>query len=493
MICVSLGRSSVEELLHEHAQLVAAGAELVEYRLDYLPLATDVAQLLAARRGPVIVTCRRPADGGKYAGDEATRRRWIEAAIAAGAEYVDLEADLAATLPRAGQTKRIVSHHDFQGTPADLAALRQRLAALDADIVKMATTATTPHDNVRMLTAVRDAATPTVGFCMGDIGTPSRVLCGRFGSPFTYAASSRETAVAPGQLSFADLRDLYRYDQINAQTEVFGVIADPVGHSLSPLIHNAAFARLKMNRVYLPIRVPPADLSQFFDEAPSLGIRGLSITIPHKENSIPKLGEADPAVYGIGACNTAVYDGRQWRGWNTDCLAAIESIELALGGLRDGQSPIAGRRALLLGAGGAGKALGVGLLNKGAHLTVTDADAARAAQLAERLPAHLLPWEDRYSTPIDVLVNCTPVGMYPKVDATPFDAASLKSDMLVFDAVYNPEYTRLLTEAKAKGCRVVSGVEMFVRQACMQFKLFTGQDGPADLMREKIQQAMAKH
>ena len=441
----------------------------------------------------MIVTCRRPADGGKFSGPEVDRLDLLSEAIAAGADYVDLEADAAAAIVRQGATKRIVSYHDFQGMPDDLEAMHRLLCGLDPDVVKLIVTANAPHDNLRMLELVRSAKTPTVGFCMGEIGIPSRVLCGRCGAPFTYVALDRKQAVAPGQLALAEMKDLYRYAQINADTEVYGVIADPVGHSMSPLIHNTAFAHLGLNKVYLPFRVPPADLARFMDEIPQLGVKGLSITIPHKETVLPKLGDMEPAVRQIGACNTATHDGQKWSGYNTDCRAAIESLEEAIGGSVSGKSPLVGKTALLLGSGGVGKAIAVGLIARGAIVLLCDGLNDRAVDLAARLGCRAVPWDERQTVAADVLVNGTPLGMHPKVNESPYDKQWLRPGMVVFDVVYNPEYTQLLLDAQSCGCRTVTGLEMFVRQACLQFQLFAGQPAPTDLMRDVLKRALGAH
>jgi 3-dehydroquinate dehydratase/shikimate dehydrogenase len=491
MLCVTIACEDLAQMLAKHRELVRQGARLVEFRLDYLQgEIVDLRRLLQDRPGPVVVACRRPQDGGRFAAGEVQRLALLRMAIALGADYVDLEDDVAAAIPRSGHSRRIVSLHDFEKTPDDLPAIHCRLAALDADVVKICTMARSTHDNLRMLEMVAAANVPTVGFCMGDLGVASRILAGRHGAPFTYVACDAASAVAPGQVSFQQMTDLYRYDAISPATEVYGVIADPVGHSLSPLIHNTAFRQLQLDKVYLPFRVLPADLPQFMDDAPRLGVKGLSVTIPHKEAILPKLGQSEAAVQGIGACNTAVFDGRQWCGYNTDCQAAMASLEEAMGGASSAASPVRGRTALVLGAGGVGKAIAYGLVSRGADVVLCDGVASRAEQLAERLHCRWVSWDDRRKVLSDIVIHGTPIGMHPKVDATPLAAEDLRPGAVVFDAVYNPEETLLLRGARQRGCRVVSGVDMFVRQACLQFKLFTGRDGPAELMRNVIHQAM---
>ncbi len=491
MICVSIGRGRHRHVIAEHRHLAERGAELVELRLDYINGPVNVKRLVTDRPTPVVIACRRQRDGGKYKGSEEQRLILLRSAIAEGVEYVDLEDDVAAQVPRFGNTKRIISLHDFRKTPDDLDAIHQRLCQFDPDIVKICTMANRPGDNFRMLRLVDQSKAPTVGLCMGDMGIPSRILAGRFGAPFTYATFSEERALAPGQLSFEQMTEVYHYDRIDRETDVYGVIADPVGHSLSPLIHNAGFAHRKMNKVYIPIRVPREDLPSFIDEAPQLGIQGLSVTIPHKEAVLVKLTRADDAVQGIGAANTVVFEGDQRLGYNTDYSAAMDSLEEAMGAADEGQNPLEGKLALVLGAGGVGKAVAYGLVHRGAKVVLTDGVPEKAEELADRLACHATEWSRRHSVSADVLINCTPVGMHPNVDETPFDKHHLRPGTVVFDAVYNPENTLLVKDARARNCKVITGVDMFVRQACLQFKYFTGHDGPAELMREVIKRATA--
>ncbi len=285
------------------------------------------------------------------------------------------------------------------------------------------------------------------------------------------------------------MTEVYHYDQIGPATEVYGVVADPVGHSLGPQIHNAAFYAAKLDKVYLPFRVPKEDLPQFVDEACELDIKGLSVTIPHKEAVIKKLTKVNGAVRGIGAANTVVFNGAERVGYNTDYRAAMESIEAAMEGAGKEVSPLRGKLVLILGAGGVGKAIAYGLLRRGARVVIADGVDERASELCERIKCQFIQWSARHTILADVLANCTPVGMHPNVDETPFSKGSLRPAMVVFDCVYNPENTLLIEDARSRNCRVITGVDMFVRQACLQFKLFTNQEGPADLMRNVIKRA----
>jgi 3-dehydroquinate dehydratase/shikimate dehydrogenase len=473
-------------MIAEHKHLVSQGAQLVELRLDYISGEVSLKRLLAERPSPVVITCRRERDGGKWAGTDEQRLMLLRTAIAEGVDYVDLEEDIAAAIPRYGKTKRIVSMHDFRKTPEDLPEIHARLAALDADIVKIATMANHPHDNLRILELIRTSSVPTVGLCMGDIGTPSRILAGKFGAPFTFATFHHERTLAPGQLSYQQMTEIYHFERIGRETAVYGVIGDPIGHSLSPMIHNAAFRKLGLDAVYVPFRVPREHLNQFLEDAPAMGICGLSVTIPHKEAVLSRLAKSDAAAQGIGACNTLIWEDRSIHGYNTDERSAIESLERALQEDPSHGTSLQGMSALVLGAGGAARAIAYGLKRCGVNVSISSRTLARSEQLAERLNCRVVDWNARHGVGADILINCTPVGMHPNVDATPFDKHHLRPSMIVFDTVYNPENTLLVKDGRAQGALAITGVEMFIRQAALQFRLFTGQDAPIDLMRETL-------
>jgi 3-dehydroquinate dehydratase/shikimate dehydrogenase len=490
MICVSIGRSRHKHMLAEHAHLVEQGAELVELRLDYISSRVNIQRLLKDRPCATVITVRREQDGGKFTGSEDARLMMLREAIANGVEYVDLEDDIAGKIPRFGKTKRIISYHNFRNTPDNLREVHDKMKALDADIVKIATMANQPHDNLRVLEMMHESDCPTIGMCMGDIGTPSRILGPKFGAPFTYATFHHERALAPGQLSFDQMMNVYRHNNIGPETAVFGVVADPVGHSLSPQIHNAAFEEIGINAVYVPFRVPFDTLGQFMEDARRLGLHGLSVTIPHKEAIAKFLTKVTHAVKGIGAVNTVLLKDEEVVGCNTDVQAAMDCLESAMGGVApEANSPLRDRRVLVLGAGGVARAVMYGLSRRGAKTTIASRTRARAQALADTFGGKCLDWQARHMA-AEAVVNCTPIGMHPNVDESPFNKSSLKPSMLIFDTVYNPESTMLLKEARAHGCTVVSGVEMFIRQAALQFHLFTGKEAPEALMRETLKRAI---
>ncbi|MFM8804411.1 MAG: shikimate dehydrogenase [Planctomycetia bacterium] len=496
MICVSIGRGRHRHVIAEHKYLAEHGIRLVELRLDYIEGPVQVGRLLSDRHCPVIATCRRAADGGRWAGSEEARRLVLRTAIVEGADYVDLEDDIAESVPRYGVTKRIVSHHDFHKTPADLESLHARLAGMDADIVKIATMANHPDDNLRMLEMVRAARIPTVGICMGDIGMPSRVLAGRAGAPFTFATFHDDRVLAPGQIGWRAMRDLYRYDSITTATHIYGVVADPVAHSLSPVVHNAALQAAGIDAVYLPFRVPAEQIDEFLAGAARWPIAGLSVTIPHKEAVLKHVAEQEELVKAIGATNTLSFEPAGVAAANTDAIAAVESLKAALiereDDREDGPRPAQGfglKTALVLGAGGAARAVAFGLKRQGVDVTVSSRTLERSRRIAGEVGCKAVDWQARYRVPHECIVNATPIGMHPNVNETPYAKEHLRPYMVVFDTVYNPENTLFVKEARAVGCQIVTGVDMFVRQAAIQFRIWHGANAPEEVMREALKRA----
>jgi 3-dehydroquinate dehydratase / shikimate dehydrogenase len=493
MICVTIARTRHKHTIAEHQRLAEEGAELCELRLDYIGRKSiDLAKLIKQRPTPVIVTCRRKEDGGRWSRSEEERLMMLRQSIAMGADYVDLEFDIAMKIPRYGKTKRIVSLHNFEGTPEDLFDIHAELSKMDADIVKIAAFANSFNDVEMMFDLMKSAKVPTIGISMGETGTPTRILASRYNAPFTYCVYSSERRVAPGQLTFEQMKKVFRVDSINEDTTLYGVVADPVAHSYSPLIHNSAFAHDNLNARYLPFRVPPENLRDFLKWCPKNGVRGLSVTIPHKETIMDALSSAEAAAQEIGAVNTVVFDDQQQMlGFNTDYRAAMDCLSEAMKKRTSETDPFKGRNALLLGAGGVNRAIGYGLRNRGAILHITSRSMARTEHMAAQFNATPLEWAQRYDVKPGILVNGTPVGMFPDLDNTPYDPKDLDERTLVFDTVYNPENTMLLKMARGRGCATISGMEMFVRQAAYQYKLFTGQEPPVKHMVKTLRKAIS--
>jgi 3-dehydroquinate dehydratase/shikimate dehydrogenase len=488
-LCVVVGRTRHKMIQAEIAEAARRGARLIELRLDFLAKAPDFKRLLADKPCALVATVRRQQDGGRWTGTEDQRRILLRQAIVAGFDWVDLETDAADEIRRFKNVKRIISYHNLREVPADLEKLYEKMCGQDPDVVKVAVSAQRTSDNIRVLDLVRHAKKPTVAFCLGDIGFPSRILAGRYGAPFAYAAFNKERTIALGIPSFDEMRHVYHYDRINADTQVFGVIGDPIGHSLSPVIHNAALQKVGLNAVYLPFRVPRGELKTFLEQYHRVPVRGYSVTIPHKETALALARHKDETATRVGAANTLVRDADGFSAFNTDYQAAQESVAAHLAPA-DG-SGWTGKTVLVLGAGGVARAVAYLMHRQGAQVTVTSRSAERAGDLAADVGCKHVGWEARHATPCDLLVNCTPVGMQPNLDESPIHPSFLTPEMMVFDTIYMPETTMLIKDARARGCRVLTGVDMFVRQAEMQFRLFANREPPPDLMRGVVKRALS--
>jgi len=492
VICVVIARTRHKMMQAEIEQAAKQGAKMIELRLDFLAKPPDYKRLLANKHCPLIATVRRPADGGRFAGTEEERLMLLRQAVVAGFDWVDLETDIIDRVPRFGKVKRIVSYHNLREVPTNLDEIYKHMCEQDADVVKLSVTAQHPTDNLRVFSYFKDAPKPTIAHCMGDMGICSRVLAGKFGSPFTYGALNKERTVAPGILSFAELKKIYHFEETNPATEVYGVIGDPVGHSLSPLLHNMAFRHHGINAVYIPFRVPRGDLATFLKKFEQLPVRGYSVTLPHKEEAAHLAAWKDEAVELTGAANTLIRSPAGWRAYNTDAQASIDSLEANMLPIADGtQIPISSLTVLILGAGGVARAIAYMLQKRGANLLIANRTGERAQKLAQEVGCRIVDWQARHSVLCDVVINCTSVGMHPNVDESPVHSSFLTLGLTVFDTVYTPETTLLIREAHERGCNFLTGVDMFVRQAALQFKLFTGLDAPLDASFELVRKVLS--
>ncbi|HPM23163.1 MAG TPA: shikimate dehydrogenase [Phycisphaerae bacterium] len=479
----------------------AAGADVVELRVDRIGDVAAVEALLAQSRSvPLIITVRSAAEGGAWTGGEDERIALLERLALHKPDYIDVE--LAAWQRSAGARDRIagaqrgnqliISHHDLQATPADLATVFDALAATPADVLKAAFTARDATDSVRVLEQLRRRAAgrPLIALAMGAAGLSTRVLARKFGAWGTFSCLSTDEASAPGQPTIAELRGLYRWDTLGPETRVFGVVGWPVAHSQSPAIHNAALAAAGVDGVYLPWPVLPdyGAFAAFMDAvsgAAAAVVMGLSVTLPHKESALRWLDEKGHAVMPrarrCGAVNTLTRgpDGT-WEGDNTDGLGARAALDAARAGLSRG------RAVAVLGAGGVARAVVAELVDAGCAVTLYNRSAERAAHLAHELRCAWQPWDARVRYVGEILINCTSVGLWPATNDTPLPDDCLRAGTLVMDTVYRPAETRLLRVARAHGCQVIDGVEMFIRQAAAQFERWQARPCPLAVLRSAL-------
>lgn len=506
-LTVPISAKDVTQAGEQIARAVAGGAEMLELRTDYLEdLSVELVEALLSQTGevPVIVTCRDSREGGANDYPEDLRIDVLFAALEAGAEFIDLEYSsfarpevrqrIEAGLAQSSASRLILSTHDFAGPFENLQRLYDDVKkACPEAVPKLVHTAGHINDCFAAFDLLHEKGGHAVVFCMGARGLISRILAKKAGALVTYASLDEASGTAPGQLTLGQLKGLYRYDAIDAATELFGVIADPVAHSLSPAIHNACFVDLQMNKLYLPLRVEGGrgQLYDFLDNVlarPWLGFRGFSITIPHKHSALEYVrghrGYIEPLAQLIGAANTLIIDqdGRI-AAYNTDYAGALDAIT---GGMGIERSGFAGMPVAVVGAGGVARAIVAGLCDAGAEVTIYNRTVEKAEKLAADCDCSFAGLDELDRLDAKLVVNCTSIGMHPNVDRSPVPAAVLKPDMAVFDTVYNPAETLLLKQAKVAGAQTIDGVAMFVNQAMAQFHLFTNQKGNPTLMRSVV-------
>ncbi len=428
---------------------------------------------------PVILAARRKADGGRFEGGEPERIALLERLLGRGFSSVDLEEDLdAPTLDRAAREKgcRVIrSLHDTSGVPADLRDRLRRLARGPMELPKAAVYVRGTEDLNALLGVFEETrGMEKILLGMGEAGFCTRILAGRLGSALCYTSAPGAEA-APGHVDPKTAAELYGFPAIGGETMVFGVTGNPVSHSLSPLIHNTGFRALGINAVYLPF---PADsICGMLRAAGALGVRGLSVTVPHKEAVLPFLSRPDALVKAVGACNTVLRDPKGWAGTNTDVEGFLAPLREHCGG----RIPT-GLRAAVIGSGGAARAAVHALSGQGAEILVLGRTPERARALAETAGAHWAALEPaaypllrKYS---DLIVQTTPLGMDPHPERDPIPDYGLTGKEIVYDLVYNTGMTRLLSRAREAGCGIIEGKRMLLAQAYAQFELFCGRPHP---------------
>ena len=500
-ICVALGCRESAQLQRLAVSTRESGEGFLEIRLDMLDRAESGIRVIhrLIRRYPrtvMIATCRRAPNGGEFSGSIDEQAEVLGQALSAGAALLDVEIETAEAAPRIVERFResarvIVSYHDFEKTPA-LGLVLARLKKIPADIYKISTTVRRPSDNVRLLElASGNEDTPLVILGMGETGAPSRILGPARGSIFGFGApdvrapakrgrTAAPQPTAPGQITASEMRGRYQVQKRKSPSQVYGVIACPIGHSMSPALHNRAFQSKRVDAVYLPFMVEPAQLADFFRFARELPVTGFSVTIPHKQGVLRHLHSVDRLARRIGAVNTVYRRGGKLCGTNTDAIGVTAPLKKRL--------PLKKATVLIAGNGGAARGAILAAKDKGARVTVTGRNPRRVRALARACGVEGAGREKLAGRHFDVLIHATPLGMSPNIDGC-FFSGDIPAD-LVFDMVYNPLETLLLKKARAAGKETISGLEMFLEQAAAQFEIWTGQTAPRTVMKKSVLQAL---
>jgi 3-dehydroquinate dehydratase/shikimate dehydrogenase len=486
-VCAVAAASAAAEMSRQ-VRAASRSARTIELRLDWLQSDAERARLirwLKTRRPAKVTflaTCRRKEGGGKFAGDIARQLYWLNQAREAGCQWCDVEMETFRELPEGFlraypvPPRIMLSIHDFERTPnlpSNIIVSRHGLV----DAVKIAAHAKSIADGVRLLRVAR-CSRNFVAVPMGDVGLPARLLAVREGSELAYAPIAEATA--PGQVSFEEILHLYRAHLLTRATRVYGVIGDPIGHSLSPLLHNTGFAARHVDAVYLPFLVH--QLADFLKAIPEFDVRGFSVTIPHKQSILKHLKECEPLAADIGAVNTVLVrrDGSLY-GCNTDYVGVLRALQKKL--------QIKGSRVLIFGAGGSARAAAFALARAGAPVCICARRETAAKQLARAVGGEVIPRRALPTESFDAILNATPVGMHPLEGISPLSASELQC-RIVMDLIYRPERTKLLEIAAKKGIPTVSGVNMFLAQGFAQWEIWTGKRAPEAAMRRAVLSAL---
>lgn len=506
-VVVSHLASSFDALARQALRQVPL-SDVIELRLDRVgnPGEERLRALIKELKKPVIVTVRGPEGHGDFAGSLDLQLEILRSAARAGAMFVDVDAEHSLALGPLEGTKchRIVSRHEREGTPEDLDEFEESVRAVlyEGDLIKLVAHARTTEEGLRMLRHLRTARGGLIAFSSGELGSFTRVLCRIFGSAFTYAAPAKlpgepePELSAPGQLRVNDLRSLFPPGGLSPGTAVFGVVGDAVRHSLSPRVHDMALKSARLDAVYLAFET--RDFARFLELASDECFRGFSVTAPHTQAAFRAAHARDDDSTAARAANTLVRDRQGWRAANTDVPAVRETLErgyrfhreksgkplLSMGG------PLAGAHALVLGAGGAARAVVRAMQLGGGRATLAARDPRRATAVARELGCAALEWSAVPRCEHELLVNTTPVGSASDPDRSPVPDDWLRPGTLVLDAVYRPIKTPLLAAAVARGCTAVPGAEWFVRQAAAQFQHFTQQQADDAVLRAAFENAL---
>ena len=478
MICLTLSGPTILDNLKALADNKDY-VDICELRLDLLSpsevaKAADFPSMVDI---PVILTLRRVSDGGKCTLQEKARRSLlIDTMKNGGFSYVDIEDDVKKSdVEEAAHSlgmKVIRSYHDFEGVPADIFSRVHSLASR-GDVAKIAVT---PHNTTDVMTLFRINEelkdVPKIIIGMGEWGVATRILYKKMGSILTFGSNGK--AVAPGMISARELKLLYRADQLNDNTGIYGIVGNPVMHSLSPQIHNPGFHKIHYNAVYVPFL--SESIRSFLTLAEMLRMRGFSVTVPFKVDVVKYLGNITREVKQIGSCNTVVRVPNMWKGTNTDYYGFIHPIEKEIDDDRI-------KSALVIGAGGAAKAIVWALKMRNVKVMIVNRTKSKADELARLygVGSDSLDNISRYEGKVDLVVQATNMGLHPYEDVNPAENFHFSGKEIAYDIVYKPKYTKFLIAAEKAGCSLKFGWDMLMEQGKLQFESFTGYHYPKDV------------
>lgn len=484
MLCAVIKGPTIEQVRDQLTQ-AKKGCSLVEMRLDFLKEITpnQIKLLREEFQIPMIFTLRPISQGGAYEKSEEERLRELNSFASLQPEYIDLEYSVKPSIfkelkEKYPETKLIVSYHDFEKMPPLLQILNQ-IKKIPADLYKIAVMLHSAAEALSVLIFMKEHPPNLLIMGMGPYGEVTRILAPIYGGKYVYASLDEGLSTAPGQVTVEQLHSIYHFENLNPNTRIYGLIGDPISKSIGYLSHNAVFNAFKLPAVYANFHVPLDQLKEFIPLAKQAGLSGLSVTMPLKEEVLSLVDEIETSAKDIGAINTLAISGGMIKGYNTDGKGAIDAIEERM--------KVQGKKVVIIGAGGAAKAIIKEALGRGALVTILNRDAERALRLAEQLGCKggaLDQIESEFKQGYAILINTTP-------NSDPINASFIIPQCIVMDINTKPKMTPFLIEAKDRGCTLVYGYEMFVNQAIAQFKIWFHEEKISKSLCEKLKEEAA--
>ncbi len=486
MICISLAQASRRMALADMLN-ASRQCDLIEVRLDCFEKTPDIAELLANKPKPAIMSCRRPKDGGNWSGSEEERLTLLRQCIVAKADYVEIELDVADQIRRFPPAKRVITYTDLQETPRDIGEIYAECQSKSPDVIKLVMNARTPEEAWPLLQLVARQTTPTVVLGIGKPGIMLSVLGKKIGTPWTYAALEKGMESYPGQPSVRELRDIYHYESIGKGTRFLGVTGFGETEFAKVAAFNSLFAHQQANVRCLPLGV--GSLPIFRKIMDSVKLTGVSVDAEHQDALVGLATMLSPEAETARGVDLLLPGEQGWVGYYTAFNAILSALESALAEKTPGDNPLQGKILMLVGVNSSTRAIGAAARERGARLIIASHRKEAAHELAQALECRFVQWEALYSTMHDCVVVCADEREHVKAKAGAADGGLhpgfLKPGMVVMDLTA-ARPTPFLAAAKQRGCRAVLPAEILPEQLARQASLVTGQPADINRIRESL-------
>lgn len=477
MICISVTPES-RQLARVDIFNAANQCDLVEVCVDHLVKEPDFKELLEGAKKPILISCRRPDEGGKFEGTEDERVMLLKQAVLAGPAYIELDLDTARKIPRFGKVQRVVSHTSLDRPLGNIDDIFDEAVAAKADVIKFTWPTQTLEAAWPLLAAVsQKRALPVVGLGIGRGGLTFSLLGRKYGSPWIYAALEKGMEAFPGQPTVGDLDELYRWREVGPKTRFIGVAGFNEMELTSVKVLNAAFDKLQLNTRCLPFDFKSMDqLPKMLD---ILKIPAVISTGDYGKRLLTMAKPADEVTQQTASADLLLKQPEGWQGYNLMWKLALKALEAKLGKKTAEDRPLDRRNVMIVGAGGMGQALVVGVKKRNGLVSICDGDDDKAQAVAQATEIRFVPNAKLYDTLTDVVILTVP-NLDHGMKKTPISTSLLRPNMLVMDLTDPPSESPLGVEARERGCKVVDPADVFAEYLAALFKSLTAQDLPPD-------------